>query len=72
MSSNCAEAETACSACAGADFWVDLASKTSAWIILPLGPVPLMPDKSTFDSWAVFFAKGEAMTLPSKIIEMII
>jgi len=48
-------------------FLANFASKTSTWIILPLGPVPTTPDKLIFVSWAVFLAKGEAMTLPSYI-----
>jgi len=41
------------------------ASRTSAWIILPLGPVPLIPPKSTPFWWAVFLANGEAIILCS-------
>lgn len=56
---NCWETGAAALTCWG---W---ASKTSAWIILPFGPVPWTFDKLTLVSCAVFLAKGEATTLPS-------
>jgi len=49
----------------------DFAAKISAWIILPFGPVPWIPDKLIFFSLANFFANGDAIILPSLFYKII-